>query len=87
MSKPFCFKYFLTLAAAMVISGATLIPNGAMAANLPGTTDIKVPKMKVTAIDDLDNTFKATLFKDIQNYPERMALMPNGQRKQYFVPI
>lgn len=84
MLKSFSFKLFHTLAAVMIISGATLIPNGAMAANLPGTTDIKVPKMKVTAIDDLDNTFKATLFKDIQNYPERMALMPNGQAEAVF---
>lgn len=72
------FKYITAALLAMTISASV------GAATLPGTTQIKVPHMKVMAIDDLGNKFSASLFKDIQNYPERMALMPNGEVEAVF---
>lgn len=66
-----------------LILGLTLC-SSALAAPIPGTTELKVPKMKVTAIDDLENTFKPAVFADIQKHPEKLALMPNGEVKTVY---
>lgn len=72
------FKYLAATILALSVSAT------AMAANLPGTQPIKVPHMKVLAIDDLGNKFSAGLFKDIQKYPEHLAMMPNGEAEAVF---
>lgn len=44
-----------------------------------GVTELKVKNYQVYAIDDGQNTFKTSIFPNIQEQPEKLAMMPNGQ--------
>ena len=46
-----------------------------------GTRTIVLNDITVLAIDDSPHTFLAAVFKDIDNYPDRKAMMPEGKFK------
>lgn len=63
-----------------LLSLSLFISNGVLAAeHTDGITDIKVKNFSVLAIDDAKNTFNTSVFPNIANDPEKLALMPEGK--------
>lgn len=57
----------------------TVLAMSASAFAAENITELKVKNYQIFAIDDAQNTFNTSVFPNIQNHPDKLAMMPDGK--------